>query len=140
MSYKQWISISIMPINFNIKVKNVTLLQGKFHVEENRNAELQPSEIESKTINAKEHYEIFSCGRDCSPSGTEGSISLFDGNKLIAQSFWNNPWWPSASESLLLCNIKSDYFFRAQLYGTGEYERPLGSVIIDALKYPVNDA
>ncbi|AHF77012.1 Aegerolysin family protein [Sodalis praecaptivus] len=135
MSYKQWVDISIKPINFDMTIKNVTLHWGKFHAQSNKDIEIPLSRLEGKIIHANTIYDICSCGRDGASTGTQGSISLFDGKKWIAEYIWNNPWWPSASESLLVCDVSLDYFYRSQLYGIGEYERPIGSVIIDVIKH-----
>uniref|UniRef100_A0A3B0M240 Uncharacterized protein n=1 Tax=Arsenophonus endosymbiont of Trialeurodes vaporariorum TaxID=235567 RepID=A0A3B0M240_9GAMM len=134
MSYNQWVNISICPINFPLTIKNVNIIWGKFHKEGDKDIEISPSNIKGKVIPENTQYSICACGRDNSTSGTQGMIALFDKDLRIAEYRWNDPWLSGKSESLLICDAMLSYFFRFQLYGIYEYQRPVGSVIIDVFK------
>ncbi|EEB95579.1 hypothetical protein MPER_05430, partial [Moniliophthora perniciosa FA553] len=69
MGYPQWVVIIIHNLGSDpVKVKNVSLSWGKFHVDGDKDKEISKDQIERKVIGLDEQFQINSCGmEDYSP-------------------------------------------------------------------------
>ncbi|MFA8301323.1 MAG: aegerolysin family protein [Hyphomicrobiales bacterium] len=99
MAYAQWVEINISPLNFEMTVKNVKLDWGKFYEKGNKDKEINKSEIEGMTVDKGQKKVICACGRSDSPSGTEGSFELYNGDELIGKYYWDCPWGSKTNTS-----------------------------------------
>ena len=57
-----------------------------------KDRELSAASINGITIAAGSITDISACGRAHAASGTEGEISLFEGNDRIVTLYWSVPW------------------------------------------------
>lgn len=94
MGYAQWIILNIINNlrTQNIQVKNPQLSYGKFHEVGDNDREISSSEISDMRILAGGWGQIASCGREHSPTGTEGSIDLYHAGTKICTVYWDCPW------------------------------------------------
>ncbi|KAG6915581.1 hypothetical protein DXG01_010882 [Tephrocybe rancida] len=100
MEYPQWIVIVISNSSTRkLVVKNVRLDWGKFHKDNNKDAEISIGDVEGKEVDAGQQYKINSCGRLSSPTGTEGGLDVYevDGDK-VCHLYWSCPWGGSRNE------------------------------------------
>ncbi len=94
MGYNQWIEMTIKSDNFSMGISNTALPYGKFY-EGSKEHEKNIDYINSLKIYPDKSYKICSCGREDSPSGTEGSfclIDLSDNGAKVATVSWDCPW------------------------------------------------
>lgn len=98
-AYAQWVVINIkneMSDN-DVSIRNATAIWGKFHANGNKDREIPAEDINKIEIAPKSAEKISACGRENSPSGTEGTIDLYNGSTKIAQLYWNCPWGSSTN-------------------------------------------
>ncbi|PFH58639.1 hypothetical protein XA68_13432 [Ophiocordyceps unilateralis] len=94
MAYAQWIIVAIyngLADGF-ITIKNVNIKQGKFFGENGMDYELSAEQISQKTIVTNDIEYVRACGRAHSPSGTEGSLELYELDTKICKLYWSCPW------------------------------------------------
>ncbi|KAB2573789.1 hypothetical protein BFW01_g1210 [Lasiodiplodia theobromae] len=94
MTYAQWVILRIinrLQIK-RISVKNARLDWGKFHQNGNKDEEITPAAVNAVTVGAGQTTDVSSCGRSDAPSGTEGTLDLYDGDTKICTLYWNCPW------------------------------------------------
>ncbi|KAL2151745.1 hypothetical protein VTH82DRAFT_6843 [Thermothelomyces myriococcoides] len=72
--------------------------RGKFFNDEDRNHEIPAKEVDGTIIKSGSTVEIWACGRDSSPSGTEGWFDLYDGDTKVCHIYFNSPWGPGSNE------------------------------------------
>lgn len=110
MGYDLWIRIRIKPFDCDLLIKNAHLNWGKFHIDGDKDKEIQISEINKITINRDKTAYICSCGRSCAPSGTEGGFDIYDKNRgeHIATFYWDCPRLENNSTTLSIENSR-DY-------------------------------
>ncbi len=101
MAYGQWVSFSIKTKGFNGVVNNATLSWGKFYKYDNKDEEVDSSQINGIQFTSGKFYPnaISACGRSDAASGTEGSFDIYidgsdvtDKNNLICKLSWDCPW------------------------------------------------
>ena len=68
--------------------------RGKF-IQDGR--EVSPQEIDDIVIPAGSKRSVSSSGRSGSPSGTEGTIDLYDDATKVGTLYWNCPWGSSSN-------------------------------------------
>lgn len=98
MSYAQWVSVTIKSINCSLNVRNVVLEYGKLYSGTKDN-EVQLDKVNGVTIKAGDSFTISACGREDSPSGTEGSFDLYDGDVHVGSYYWDCPWGSKSNSS-----------------------------------------
>ena len=59
---------------------------------DNKDAEIPIGDIENRKIDAHKEFKINSCGREGSPTGTEGEFDIYDGSDKVRHFYWNCPW------------------------------------------------
>jgi len=64
--------------------------------------------VQGKTISPKTELEWGHCGRQNSPSGTEGSFEILLDNERIAEIYWDCPWG-AGSNQLKTRFVKKNY-------------------------------
>ena len=129
MAYAQWIQIANEPANYSATIKNVKLPWGKFYKCPNQDNEIPVSDIEGHVVQAGTEYDICSCGRENSPSGTEGSFDYYDGNVYVGTFNWDCPYTGSNSWSWQPGN--SGYLTQTQ---GGSTSGAIGLVVIKSVK------
>jgi Aegerolysin len=134
MAYAQWVSITIISRGARIGIKNATLAYGKFHQSGNKDAEISIDEINKIQINTGESSVINSCGREDSPSGTEGRFDIFDLDKnvKIGEYYWDCPWGSKTNTSIWTPSLSEDYV--TQVTGGNLDSGALGNVTIKCVK------
>lgn len=94
MGYNQWIEMTIISDNFSVGISDSALPWGKFY-EGSKENEKSNDYINSLKIYPGQSHKICSCGRESSPSGTQGSfwlIDLCDNGAKVAAVSWDCPW------------------------------------------------
>lgn len=79
--------------------------------------EISPSDIDGKTVAPKKSYSIYTCGRQSSASGTEGSIDLYVKNEKIATVYWDCPWGMSPN-LLQIRDVPADWILSNSQFST----------------------
>ncbi|PHH70992.1 hypothetical protein CDD80_5606 [Ophiocordyceps camponoti-rufipedis] len=100
MAYAQWIILAIYNglADGSITIKNVNLKLGKFFGESSMDYEMSADRINRKTIVTNETRYVRACGRAHSPSGTEGSLELYQADVKICKIYWSCPWGSKSNE------------------------------------------
>ena len=70
MAYAQWLSITIKAVGFDCKIGKLSLKWGKLYRNNDKDKEINVSEVNGTVIKDKSSYTFSSCGRDSSASGT----------------------------------------------------------------------
>ena len=98
MAYAQWVSFTMKTIGFDATVDSASLDWGKFYKWDNKDQEESAGDIDTLKFQANKSYTnaISSCGREDSPSGTQGHFDLFTqvgGQKTqVCRLNWDCPW------------------------------------------------
>jgi len=67
------------------------LSRGKFYQGDKDN-EISADTVNKTVIGPSQKDGPYSCGREQSPSGTEGTIDLYDATEKICTIYWNCPY------------------------------------------------
>lgn len=132
MGYDQWVEIRIIPKGCRLGIKNAHLDYGKFYCENNKDTDIPPSVIERDTnIETGRPSTIYACGRDSSPSGTQGRFQLYDKDTgtVIGTYKWDCPWGSSKNKSSWEPEKLKDY--ATEISGGNLYRGALGYVTIE---------
>ena len=92
MGHNDWTRIIIRAENAILKLKELNLVWGKIHEYGNFDKELPASDYMNKNIRSGRSMYIHLAGRSNSPSGTEGSFEIFDGDVKIGKFQWECPY------------------------------------------------
>ncbi|PHH80477.1 hypothetical protein CDD82_1707 [Ophiocordyceps australis] len=98
----QWIQLELtnrMRKN-NLEVKSAWLKFGKFY-KGSKDKEISGDEVNRIVIPPGSMDKVNACGRLASPSGTQGSIDLYDGSTRICTVAWDCPWGSSDNDLTL---------------------------------------
>jgi len=131
MAYAQWATFTLSPKNYTLTIKNVVLKWGKFY-KGSKDNEVKLEDIEGVQIKPGDSYKIETCGREDSPSGTEGSFDIYDGNTHVASYYWDCPWG-SKSNTSTLTPESDDYL--SQQNGANLDSGALGNITIKSGKF-----
>ena len=77
--------------------------------------EIPPSDIEGKTIAPKKNYSIYTCGRQSSATGTEGSFDLYIKDEKIATVYYDVPWGMNPNV-LKITDVDSDWIISSTAF------------------------
>lgn len=93
MSYAQWVSVTIRT-KVAVVIKNTQIKWGKFYDGANGDKDKSVGSPNGTTIQAGGKFTFYSCGREDSASGTEGSIDIYTekDDKKIGMYVWDCPW------------------------------------------------
>lgn len=92
MSYGMWVEVAIENHNSEVTIQNVEVEWGKLYKFGNKDNEISPSSLNGTAIEQGRTFWFCACGREWSPSGTQGSFQLFDQkNQLIGTYTWDCP-------------------------------------------------
>ncbi|KJA14257.1 hypothetical protein HYPSUDRAFT_208850 [Hypholoma sublateritium FD-334 SS-4] len=108
MGEAQWFQPTVRNrLEKTIALTNFTIKYGKFYDVKNPFNETQSAQ--GIKIPSKGDHEWGHCGRESSPSGTEGifEIRLEEGNEKLAEIYWDCPW--SGSNSISKTWVKEGY-------------------------------
>ncbi|CAK37181.1 hypothetical protein CBS63078_6667 [Aspergillus niger] len=107
----QWVHIRVVnSLSFDtLSVRNTWLGWGKFHKENNKSAEIPVSDINALRAAPGGSFNVFACGRAHSPSGTEGSFDVYNGDVRVAYIYWDCPWG-SKRNQFRVDRIADDYW------------------------------
>ncbi|KAH7919333.1 putative Asp-hemolysin precursor [Leucogyrophana mollusca] len=95
-AHDQWVNLMVTnSLGSRIRVRNAHLSWGKFYKNGSKTWEVSPEEVSQFVILPASEHSISSCGRGNSPSGTEGTIDLYDDTTKVATLYWNCPWGPT---------------------------------------------
>lgn len=138
MAYAQWVEIKIIASRgLTVSVKNAVLAYGKFHqpggTEVNKDVEISADVINTLTITGGTPKVIASCGRSDSPSGTEGSFDLYDGDIYIGHYYWDCPWGQKTNTSTWTASNNEQYV--TEVSGANLYAGALGNITIKIGKF-----
>ncbi len=135
MAYAQWVTITISPRSIQVGVRNATHAYGKFHQTGNKDAEISTDEINKIIINAGNNAVINACGREDSPSGTEGTFDIVDlaNNEKIGTYYWDCPWGSKTNTSIWTPSGNQDYI--TQVTGGNLDSGALGNISIRCAKF-----
>ncbi|PHH62169.1 hypothetical protein CDD81_7363 [Ophiocordyceps australis] len=127
----QWIQMEITNRmrKSDIHVKNAYINYGKFY-KDVKDKEISADEVNRTSIAPGAMAKVNACGRYMSPSGTDGSIDLYEGDTKICKLSWNCPYG-SSSNSFGLSDYDvgtSDYSVNVSDWGVGP--GPIGRVSI----------
>ena len=93
MGYSQWIQIILEnKTGETLKTSGTYLHWGKFYDFPDKDKEVPTSDINDKPIGPNKTLKFGSCGREDSPSGTEGQIDIMHGNERVFQLYWDCPY------------------------------------------------
>ena len=128
-AYAQWVQISITPKGFDLVIKNVEQLWGKFYSGTKDN-EVNIGNIEGHKVLSGETYIISSCGRENASSGTEGSFDIYDSknDKKVGNYYWSCPWGSKTNTSTWKEGGYEDYI--TQVTGGNLDSGALGNIFI----------
>lgn len=84
------------------------------------------------TIGAGHSYSIYSCGREDAASGTEGSLSLYDGETKVAEIYWDCPW--GSKHNKFSATVTDSVNYHIDTSGFNEYGGAIGNVIVSIEK------
>jgi hypothetical protein len=132
MAYAQWVSITITSRGTTLSLKNADLAYGKFHQTGNKDEEISPDDINEITINSGKSAVINSCGRENSPSGTEGRFDIFDGEVKVGEYYWDCPWGSKTNNSTWTPDDLDNYV--TQVTGGSLDSGALGNITIKCVK------
>jgi hypothetical protein len=132
MAYAQWVTITITSRGTTLSIRNATLKYGKFHQTGNKDAEISADDINKITIKSNSKAVINSCGREHSPSGTEGSFEIFDGEVKVGEYYWDCPWGSKKNTSIFTPSGSEDYV--TQVTGGNLDSGALGNISIKCVK------
>ena len=98
--YGQWIALELRNSNpkssgISMFITNIHLDYGKLYDGKDMDNEVDPNSIIGTEIKPGNSYTVYSCGRESSPTGTEGTVTLAqkkDGGDHISDIYWNCPW------------------------------------------------
>ncbi|KAL2367742.1 hypothetical protein RJZ57_007890 [Blastomyces gilchristii] len=67
---------------------------GKFYTNDNKDEEITPDQVDEIVIPESGSGDIYSCGRQGAPAGTQGSVDLIDKDTLqkICTINWSSPF------------------------------------------------
>lgn len=111
MAYSQWARILIKSKSVELAIKNVDLKYGKFHFDGKKDTEIEIKNIEGQIIPKNNGGLLLcTCGREDSPSGTEGSFDIYtgDGSAKIGHYYWECPW-ASKTNTSTWTQLSEDY-------------------------------
>lgn len=90
---EQWVSVTIKAKGVGpLTIQNAALKYGQFHKTGNKGAEIKAYDINGITIPSGGNVIISACGKGNAPSGTEGSVDIYDGATKIGRYYWDCPW------------------------------------------------
>jgi hypothetical protein len=134
MAYAQWATFVIQARGaLTITIRDAVLQWGKFYDCQNKDNEVMIDQINGKTASTGSEAKICTCGRESSPSGTEGSFDLFDGQVHIGHLYWDCPWG-SKTNTCLFTPASEDY--NTQVTGGSFDSGALGVLTIRCVKMP----
>ncbi|KAH7918291.1 Aegerolysin [Leucogyrophana mollusca] len=121
----EWVVLEITnSLKGSIKIQNANLSWGKF-IQDGR--EVSPQEIDDIVIPAGSKRSVSSSGRSGSPSGTEGTIDLYDDTTEICTLYWNSPWG-SPRNNFEVRDVNQGYIVTNGPWNPGP--GPLGNIAI----------
>ncbi|KAJ5157657.1 uncharacterized protein N7482_008757 [Penicillium canariense] len=117
MGYDDWVDLHMTDAlpGLPIQVKNAELQWGKFYADGNKDHEITPEQVDSTVLpaNSSGPADVWSCGREDAPSGSEGSFDLIDQNygNTICTLEWNCPYEPGKGNEnwVKTTNLDTDY-------------------------------
>ncbi|KAN0068188.1 aegerolysin type Hemolysin [Elaphomyces granulatus] len=120
----QWVTVNVINSmsKDTISVKDANLEYGKFYKNGDKSKEIPASEINEIRLLPGEVQGISSCGRQDSPSGTDGHIILYDGDTKICRVYWDCPWGKPSNK--FGTNEKSKGYF----VDVGEWNQSSGAI------------
>ena len=97
LTHNEWIDLAIdNQTNVDLEIKDVALGYGKFYRHgHSKDEEIPKSEVEGQIIpKGKYRYVMASCGRDGSPTGTNGGfyVCIWGTTTKVALIGWDCPW------------------------------------------------
>ncbi|MDR0780766.1 MAG: aegerolysin family protein, partial [Pseudomonadales bacterium] len=108
-AYAQWVTITILPNNYKVTIKNLKVNWGKLYdsrkigepadSDDSKDHEYQPEQIEGRVVEAGEMFSINACGRSAAWSGTSGSFDIYDGENHVGTYSWDCPWGSPTNSS-----------------------------------------
>lgn len=141
MAYAQWVTITIQPANYDVTIKHVSQSWGKFYDSNqvgkpggNKDNEYPASDLENKVIERGRSFSINACGRSDASSGTEGSIEIYDGEKLVGTYSWDCPWGSKTNTSTWTPGCAANGYITEQS-GANLNSGALGTVTIRTVKF-----
>ncbi|EFY89875.1 hypothetical protein J3459_009877 [Metarhizium acridum] len=93
-AYAQWVVLDLINRmrQSDLQVKNAWARWGKFHKDGDKDTEITAEDVNKIFAPPGKRCFVSACGREHSPSGTEGDIDLFEGNTKICKVYWECPW------------------------------------------------
>ncbi|ADL51931.1 aegerolysin family protein [Clostridium cellulovorans] len=132
MAYAQWVTITILPDNCDVVLKNFQLDWGKFYAPNNKDAEIDKNTLENYQVKKEIPYSISSCGREDASSGTEGSFNVCDDQgQQICNIYWDCPWG-SSTNTFKVSSINTGYM--VDYSGDNLDGGALGTVTVEIFK------
>ena len=113
--YSQWVAITIKPINFDIAIQDAYLEYGKFYKDNDKSVEMSIDDVNKITIKKGKSATIYSCGRQTSPTGTQGEFTVCKieddkSYKKIGKMHWDCPYFFMSDNSWGFDNNEEDEF------------------------------
>ncbi|OJD26366.1 hypothetical protein ACJ73_02251 [Blastomyces percursus] len=94
MGYASWINLHLINgLEGPLAVQNSQLLHGKFYADDDKDEEITPDQVDEIVIPESGSGDVYSCGRQGAPAGTQGSFDLIDKDtQKICTITWSSPF------------------------------------------------
>lgn len=136
MGYAQWVEVTIRNTTGRVlSIKNVHLDYGKFYQSGNKDHELSTEEINSTTIPDCKTVIICSCGRDWSPTGTQGYFEIYDGVTKLGRYTWDCPFGEKWNISIW-SRYETDRYITTTSHGSVSSAIGKIVIIVDYFDFP----
>ncbi|KAH7919341.1 Aegerolysin family protein [Leucogyrophana mollusca] len=127
-AYALWVVLEITnSLGGPLKVQNARLSWGMFYKNGDKQREIPPEEVDKIVIPAGSEGSVSSCGRLDSPSGTEGTIDLYDDTTKVCTLYWDCPW-VSPHNNFAVRDVNQGYNVTNGPWNAGT--GPLGNITI----------
>jgi hypothetical protein len=111
MGYAQYIEMELYNKSKSRKytVGGATLAWGKFYQRPNKDQEIGAGDIDGQVVNPGKGFFVCACGRENASSGTEGSVTIYDGDTQVGVIHWDNPWLAGSTNRVWVEGKNDDY-------------------------------
>ncbi|KAF8247238.1 Aegerolysin-domain-containing protein [Wilcoxina mikolae CBS 423.85] len=94
-AYAQWICLELNNRTTDVVmvISAVSVPWGKLYSDGDKDKEIGADKVIGQKIQPKKSFKVWSCGRENSPSGTEGTVTVTDEDGgAIGAVYWDCPW------------------------------------------------
>ncbi|PGH28501.1 hypothetical protein GX50_08759 [[Emmonsia] crescens] len=110
MGHGDWIDMHLTnALEGPLAIQNAQLVHGKFYADDDKDDEIGTEQVEDIVIPESGSGDVYSCGRQGAPVGTQGSFDLVDQDNFqkICTINWSSPY--SGSGYLSASEVNRNY-------------------------------